>query len=205
MPKLSRTTVKPLSKLYNVKQKFDELPGVKFNLTLPGVVLNALEGYDDLEASLIGEIAHIVAQSGTPNSEDHRLAGRVRKLQKSGVGNGITSGTVPELVVYDWLTQNGYEFLFQPQVDGGRGAAGGVVPDFAVNIGGKLTVFLVNGVYWHSRAQTSNSDVTDKLTILSSTINGMMVERVVELWDSTIYKRRPQVFQWGLAGIEMGY
>jgi hypothetical protein len=33
----------------------------------------------------------------------------------------------------------------------------------------------------------------------------MAVERVVELWDSTIYKRRPQVFQWGLAGIEMGY
>jgi hypothetical protein len=200
MPKLSRTTVKPLPKLHWVKQKFEELPGVKFNLTLPGVVLNALEGYDDLEASLIGEIANTLG--GT--TEDHQTAARIRKLQKQGVGNGVTSGTVPELVVYDYLQKMGYEFLFQPQVDGGRGAAGGVVPDFAVNIGGKYTVFLVNGVYWHSRAQTSNSDITDKLTILSATINGMMVEKVVTLWDSKIYSSRPQVFDWGLAGIELG-
>jgi hypothetical protein len=201
MPKLSRTTVKPLPKLHWVKQKFEELPGVKFSLSLPGVVLNALEGHDDLEASLIGDIARTLG--GT--TEDHQTAARIRKLQKAGVGNGITSGTVPELVVYDYLERMGYEFLFQPAVDGGRGAAGGAVPDFAVNIGGKYTVFLVNGVYWHSRKEISASDEVDKLTILSSTINGLMVERVVELWDETIYKKRPQVFTWGLAGIELGY
>jgi hypothetical protein len=200
MPKLSRTTVKPLPKLHWVKQKFEELPGVKFSLSLPGVVLNALEGHDDLEASLIGDIARTLG--GT--TEDHQTAARIRKLQRAGVGNGITSGTVPELVVYDYLERMGYEFLFQPAVDGGRGAAGGAVPDFAVNIGGKYTVFLVNGVYWHSRKEISASDEVDKLTILSATINGLMVERVVALWDTRIYKNRPQVFTWGLAGIELG-
>jgi hypothetical protein len=200
MPKLSRTTVKPLPKLHWVKQKFEELPGVKFSLSLPGVVLNALEGHDDLEASLIGDIARTLG--GT--TEDHQTAARIRKLQRAGVGNGITSGTVPELVVYDYLERMGYEFLFQPAVDGGRGAAGGAVPDFAVNIGGKYTVFLVNGVYWHSRKEISASDEVDKLTILSATINGLMVERIVTLWDTKIYKNRPQVFTWGLAGIELG-
>jgi hypothetical protein len=200
MPKLSRTTVKPLPKLHWVKQKFEELPGVKFSLSLPGVVLNALEGHDDLEASLIGDIARTLG--GT--TEDHQTAARIRKLQKAGVGNGVTSGTIPELIVYDYLERMGYEFLFQPAVDGGRGAAGGAVPDFAVNIGGKYTVFLVNGVYWHSRKEISASDEVDKLTILSATINGLMVERVVALWDTRIYKNRPQVFTWGLAGIELG-
>jgi hypothetical protein len=201
MPRLSRTTVKPLNKLHGVKQKFEDLPAVKFDLTLPKVVLNALEGGDDLEANLIGEIANTLG--GT--DQDYQTAARVRKLQRAGVGNGVTSGTIPELVVYDWLTQNGHEFLFQPAVDGGRGAAGGVVPDFAVNTGGNWTVILVNGVYWHTRSATSNSDVTDKLTILASTIAGRPVARVVEMWDTTIYKKRPQIFIYGLSGIELGY
>lgn len=201
MPKLSRTTVKPLQKLFGVKQKFKELPAVKFSLTMPAVVLNALEGGDDLEANLIGEIARTLGGS----DEDYRTAARVRKLQLAGVGNGVTSGTIPELVVYDWLKQNGHDFLFQPPVDGGRTAAGGVVPDFAVDTGGAWTVILVNGVYWHSRAGTANSDVTDKLTLMAATIAGRPVARVVEMWDTTIYKKRPQIFTYGLSGIELGY
>ena len=201
MPRLSRVSVKPLPKMFGVKQKFDDLPAIKFDLTLPRDVSGALDGAEDGEARLIGEIA---ATLGGGES-DYQVAKRIRKLQLAGVGNGVTSGTVPELVVYDFLQQGGYEFVFQPMVDGGRGAAGGVVPDFAVTEGGGMTVILVNGVYWHERGAVKNSDVTDKLTIMSATISGRPVNKIVEVWDSTLYKDRKKTITYALNGIELGY
>ncbi len=201
MKKLSRVGVNPLPKLHDLKQKFDDLPSVKFSMSLPQTVAGALEGAEDIETRLIGEIADELGGS----SEDYRVARRIRKLQKAGVGNGVTSGTIPELLVYDFLQQEGHQFLFQPEIDGGRTRAGGVVPDFAVMDGGRWTVFLVNGVYWHNRAAVSNSDVTDKVTILAATIQGLPVARVIELWDKTLYAARKKTITYGLNGIELGY
>jgi hypothetical protein len=201
MPKLSRTTVKPLPKLHWVKQKFEELPGVKFSLSLPGVVLNALEGHDDLEASLIGDIARTI---GTGKQEDYQLAKRIRKLQLAKVGNGITSGTIPELVLHDWLSQNGYQFEFQPWLSGGRGMAGGVVPDFVINVGGQGVVWLPHGEYWHSKPDTMQSDAVDIALMLGQDVNGLIITKVVQMWEQRIYRDRPQIFQFGIAGIELG-
>jgi hypothetical protein len=70
--------------------------------------------------------------------------------------------------------------------------------------GGVGVAWLVNGDYWHSRPEVAESDITDRLRFLGATYHGIKIEKVVQLWEGRIYRNRPQVFEMGLAGIELG-
>ena len=129
---------------------------------------------------------------------DARLAKRVRALQAQ-----FPQGSVPELVVYDWLRSQGILFDYQVELYGGRGTRGGLIPDFVLYQNGSADVWQVQGEYWHSLRQKGFRDETANLRMLGQVINGTRVARVVELWEGDIYRQRPQIFYMALGGLEM--
>jgi hypothetical protein len=130
---------------------------------------------------------------------DWKLAQRVATLMRT-----YPNGTVPELVAMDWLNQMQIPFIYLAQIYGGHARKGGVEVDLLFEQGGVGVAWLVHGNYWHSRPEVSESDVGDKLRFLGATYHGIKIEKVVALWERKIYFCRPQVFEQGLAGIELG-
>lgn len=130
---------------------------------------------------------------------DRALAKRVRALQDK-----FPVGTVPELVVYSWLQQQGYSFEYQVELYGGRGIRGGLIPDFLLRQDGSNgDIWQVEGDYFHSIARKGFHDQTAKWRMLGQIIRGVTVKRVISLWESDLYLHRPQIFYWALAGLEM--
>lgn len=130
---------------------------------------------------------------------DRALAKRVRSLQAK-----FPVGTVPELVVYDFLRREGLSFDFQVEMMGGWGFRGGLIPDFIVyQDRTSADAWQVAGTYWHSVARKGLYDQTVKWRMLGQIVNGATIKRVIELWESDIYLRRPSVFYLALAGLEM--
>jgi hypothetical protein len=130
---------------------------------------------------------------------DWKLAQRVATLMRT-----YPNGTVPELVAMDWLNQMQIPFIYLAQIYGGHARKGGVEVDLLFEQGGVGVAWLVHGNSWHSRPEVSESDVGDKLRFLGATYHGIKIEKVVALWERKIYFCRPQVFEQGLAGIELG-
>lgn len=64
--------------------------------------------------------------------------------------------------------------------------------------------WLVQGDYWHTRAEVAESDVSDKLRLLGTMFHGVQIEQVIELWEQRIYKDRPEIFELAVMGIELG-
>lgn len=130
---------------------------------------------------------------------DKRLATRVRKLRATH-----PTASFPELICYDWLSQQQIPFYFQARLFGGRQIRGGIVPDFIVNLGGRAIVWRIQGAYWHTRPGLQENDLSEKIRMIGAEYNGLRIEAVVDLWDTKIYDARPQVFILALAGVEMG-
>lgn len=112
--------------------------------------------------------------------------------------------TIPELIYLDWLDRKGERYTFQAQLFGGwRG--GGLVPDFVVSRGGQARAILVNGTYWHQTPGKTTKDASDKLRLLNSYFNGVIITNVVIIWESRLMSSsRDQVMEASLVGIEMG-
>lgn len=130
---------------------------------------------------------------------DERLAKRVRTLQAQ-----YPAGTVPELVTMDWLDKQRYRYIYQAQLWGGRAAAGGLLPDFVVASNGAIgQAWQIQGEYWHGKKGLAkqSSDAAAALTMTGQVVDGIRIEKVMNLWESDIYNRRPEVFEYALAGI----
>jgi hypothetical protein len=131
---------------------------------------------------------------------DEKLAKRVLQLQEQ-----YPTGTVPELITLEWLHRGGWRHIYQAQVAGGRGSAGGLIPDFVVDLGGgRGMAWQIQGEYWHGRSKAKGlRDAEAALRLTGQTVGGIRIEKVINLWERDILERRPQVFQYALAGISL--
>jgi hypothetical protein len=132
---------------------------------------------------------------------DEKIAKRVRALQLE-----YPSGTVPELVTMDWLQASKYKFIFQGMLYGGRAAIGGLVPDFVVDTGAMDGMaWQIQGDYWHSKRSVEKQfrDNADNMRLLGQTVGGIRIGKVIPIFESDIYNRRTQVFQYALAGLSL--
>lgn len=130
--------------------------------------------------------------------DDDSLSYRVMKLQ-----GRYPQGTVPELVTMDWLMREGIGFYYQVDLFGGR-RGGGLVPDFIVQNGAGVDAWLVQGEYWHTRNGKEEADAADYLRLRGTDFGTGRINNVIQLWDSQLYRNRPEVFWAALAGLEMG-
>jgi hypothetical protein len=163
--------------------------GKKLEIFLPFVAKNDDEDVDTALTELTRRLG------------DAALAKRIRALQAQY--GGVSSGTVPELVTYDWLQRSGYRFVFQAELYGGRATAGGILPDFVVETGaGTGMAWNVQGEYWHGKTnEKAQSDAVDALRMIGQVVNGIRIDKVLYLWEQDLYTKRPQVFQYAIAGI----
>ena len=113
--------------------------------------------------------------------------------------------SLPELVVYDWLSREEYQFTFQGEFGGGRKQKGGAVPDFVVNWGGKGLVLRVQGEYWHTLPGQVEKDYAQRLQMMGQYVNGLQVTSIVDVWEEPIYRRLDYVMRMAMAGIEIGH
>jgi hypothetical protein len=111
---------------------------------------------------------------------------------------------VPELVAMDWLDQQKIEYIYLAQIFGGHARRGGVEVDLLFEYNGVGVAWLIMGDYWHNRPEVSASDAVDRLRFLGATYHGITIDKVVALWEGRVYDDRPQVFELGLLGIELG-
>jgi len=132
---------------------------------------------------------------------DEQLAKRILKLQKKH-----PDGTVPELIVMEWLERRAIDYVFQVWVLGGRVLKGGQVLDFVIDLGHRVLVLEVQGRYWHTRPGKQGVDEGQKLALLGITIWGKKVGAVVELWDTRLIEKsqRNRTLTLAMAGIELG-
>ena len=79
-----------------------------------------------------------MAATATPQDAVDVLLERMgetdRRLGKRllGLSQRFPGGSLPEWIVYDWLTRNDVPFQYQTELYGGRQYRGGILPDFVV-------------------------------------------------------------------------
>ena len=113
-------------------------------------------------------------------------------------------GTIPEVIIYDWLTRKNEPFEFQPKFFGGRSAKGGVIPDFMVWPGGRGLAWFCDTLYWHTKPEIMQSDLADRVKLVGQWYQGVRVEQVISIWENRVYDDRNTVLEWALQGIEAG-
>jgi hypothetical protein len=130
---------------------------------------------------------------------DYKLAKRILQMQTEGWYQEIPAASIPELVVYCYLTDNKIPFTYQAMLFGGRRAKGGLVPDFVVQSGGLGLAWLIQGEYWHDRSTThGQKDATNRLRLVGTVYKGVRISGMVELWENDIFRMRPKIFQLAL-------
>lgn len=183
-------------------QGLDGLPKLKGLAGLPGLGkrqdrlkldvagVSGAENLRDEKAAQMERLLH-----------DAQLVKRVRKLQAR-----YPNGTLPEMVAMDWLIENGQSFEYQVGIHGGRATRGGLVSDFVVFHSTTADVWFIQGDYWHSRLGNVSieKNTADKLRTVGQWVNGVRIEKALELWERRIYEQRPNIFVMAMAGIELG-
>lgn len=130
------------------------------------------------------------------------LAKRVRKLQHTK----FPYGTVPELLMMDYLDSHDERYKYQAQLFGGF-RSGGLVPDFVVQRAGGWRALNIQGQYWHQVPGKMVKDAADKMRMIGAPYEGQTIVDVVFVWERRLMQpdtAREQVMQNALAGIEEG-
>lgn len=199
---MASVRLKPLKRIKYLKGMRSKLPDIQkvyadyLDRKVPGV-----KAFLDLDDTEVEDTWRIMGKK----PEDYETAKRVVALRRSFGVNGKTSiGTLPELIAYDWLQQNGHQFLFQASTFGGRTKRGGITVDLMVARYGVWYAWPVNGNYWHSYSINQGNDAVENVRLLGQYVGSMKIGKVVTLWESSIYRKRPHVFEMALAGIEIG-
>jgi hypothetical protein len=133
---------------------------------------------------------------------DVALAKRILKLKAKFFN--ANSGTIPELIVMDWLDRHNFRYEFQFWILGGRALRGGQVLDFVVDVGTRV-IIIEPQTYWHTRPGNRQRDEAQRLALLGVTIWGKPT-KVVECWERRLldkYLREP-VMQAAVNGVELG-
>jgi hypothetical protein len=130
---------------------------------------------------------------------DDRLARRIMRLKRGD----YPYGTVPELIMLDFLMEKNERYKYQAQLFGGW-RSGGLVPDFVVSRGGTARALLINGNYWHKVPGKQEKDASDKLRLTGSFYDGEVISDVTIVWESRLmsHERRATMEQ-ALQGVEM--
>lgn len=174
-------TLRGLADMTGSRRQRKELP------QLPSGINEQFDTTNDLELKL----AHAL--------KDDRLAKRVVNLME----NKYPYGTVPELIMLDYLQSKQERYKYQAELFGGwRG--GGLIPDFVVSQGGASLALLINGTYWHNVPGKREKDAADKLRIMNSYFDGELITDVVIVWESRLMEPgRQLVMANALAGQEL--
>lgn len=128
-----------------------------------------------------------------------RIARKVIALMRQ-----YPNGTLPELLVMDWLNDVGEEYVYQAPLNGGRSVKGGLVADFLVPVGAGWACWFIQGDYWHTKVGTIEKNTVDKTVALAQEYAGRKVESALELWEGRLYKQRDYICQMAMSGIEVG-
>lgn len=111
--------------------------------------------------------------------------------------------TLPEAIVYDKLDRDREEFKYQAEIGGGRIRLGGKLPDFFLPFRGGLVLEIL-GDYWHASKRARENDLVRENALLQSTVEGVQVGQVIELWESTLLSAdRDRAIDLALVGIEV--
>jgi hypothetical protein len=129
---------------------------------------------------------------------DYKMAQQIATLQTTK----LPDATTPELIVYLWLQQRGYEFEFQVQVNGGRRDVGGSVIDFVVRAG-KDWALRIQGSFWHTGYEKEASDNLRKQQIIGSYAGKYQIDGVVDVQEEDLYKDRETVLTLALSGYQL--
>lgn len=90
------------------------------------------------------------------------------------------STTLPELLVEAVLKRKGRDYRSQVELEWAR-------PDFVVFVSGGVIVIRVQGDYWHSREGNAAKDALQGDRLKNTTIFGMPVLKVADIWEREIY------------------
>lgn len=133
--------------------------------------------------------------------KDRALARRVRALQDK-----FPAGSLPELVVMDWLDRRRVVYRYQVPFGGGRSVRGGAVLDFVLPQGGGMLVWRVQGDYWHGKSAQEQYDYRQRVMLQRMKVEGQRIAGVVDLWSRRIedQRLRDETLQAALRGVEMG-
>lgn len=113
--------------------------------------------------------------------------------------------TFPEGILYIMLEDRNRTFSYQSPLDGGRTSLGGYVVDFIIDMGGYAFAVLVNGDYWHSLRFQEERDLETKLNVVGQEYEGLTIEAVLEIWESTLLScSRDDAVDQLLIGLEVG-
>lgn len=138
----------------------------------------------------------------------YRLCGtreQTIKLAKTflGLKREFPRATLPEGLCYMILKKFGEDFVFQEEARGGRTQYGGLVVDFFLP--SARTALRVQGDYFHSQPAQVQRDEAQRAQLLLTTIGGIRVERVVDVWESRLYScQREMVVRAAVNGVELG-
>lgn len=149
------------------------------------------------------------AEVKPPDIQDDGFDALIRKLKDPVLAKRVYNlrdqfpdGTVPELVAMDWLNRSQVKYIYQAQY-GIRGHRGLVMPDFVIDSNGMGSAWQIQGEYWHTKRKTPEYDRRQRQQILNEDVNGITIKRYVELWESDIYNKNPDVFVMAMAGIQL--
>jgi hypothetical protein len=139
-------------------------------------------------------LMEVARRVGTRRAED------VFELRRQGV-----VGTVPELIAYEWLQSRGYAFEFQSSQLGGRRRSGGAVVDFVIQdlSPNGVMMWRIQGEYWHQGPDVERKDEVQRVRLLNVRMGGRPVAAVVDLYESDIYDRYPEVMLRAEAGMQL--
>lgn len=153
--------------------------------------LPLLPAGDDLVTDVTDDFEQEVARA----LQDDRLAKRVVSL----IQTKHPYGTVPEMIMLDFLEEKGERYKYQAQLFGGW-RQGGIIPDFLV----RGNALFIQGVYWHNIPERRQKDASDKLRVLGQYFDGELIERATFVWeDKLMGANRRAVMELALQGIEL--
>ena len=123
-------------------------------------------------------------------SPPHRLAARHAEQLRRGVVRlyGLSrleayakdspgDASMPERLVYAWLTKNGIPFSYQYALMGGH-VPGGAIVDFVIRLRNPSVILRIMGYYWHHKSLATQ--INDDLQLESLEDLGYIVE---DIWD----------------------
>jgi hypothetical protein len=184
---------KPIKRI-NKKMTFATLPDTTGRRKRKEEALPMLPAGDDFITDTTDDFQDRLAAE----LKDDHLARKVISL----MNNKHPYGTVPELIMLDFLEQKGERYKYQAQLYGGW-RSGGLIPDFVVSRGGQARALLINGNYWHNVPGKREKDAADKLRILNSYFDGERISAVTIVWESRLMgSGRNAVMQDAIVGIE---
>lgn len=191
----SSTVPKPFNRIRK-RRGFASLPGMDGRRRRRDDGFRPLSAGENLRLDVtddeVQELANVL--------NDEKLAKRVVNMRRTK----HPYGTVPEMIMVDYLDSVGERYKYQAQLYGGW-RAGGLVPDFVVSRGGRGRAILINGLYWHNIPGKRVKDAADKLRILGSIYEGEMIGDVVAVWENRLMSEdRRRTMELAIAGVELG-